>query len=253
MKSLTTVLFLVFTCSLIAQDEYGSSIIYTNSGGVYVGKVVKEDAFTIKMVIETGDTISIDKRYVKKQKKPARLQNVILLDKGKYHKKEGLFLSLDYSIASSSEENTCLLFAVIAGYRLNSKWSVGVSIAAHHNSVSLPGNVWADHQFSSIAAYGRYNITNKKIRWFAESSLGYGKAKAERWLDQYSDGVYFRPGIGFVIANRKRTKWSFKISHYIQSTSGTSNFGNWNPGQQDAIYTYKQLYNRTMIGIGVNL
>lgn len=252
MKLLCAILLLSISLSLSGQDEYNNSIIYTKTGGVYVGEIVNEDAFSIKMVLETSDTISIDKRYVKKQKKPAKLKNVILFDNGKYHKKEGLFMSFDYSFGATSEDNNSLLFGIIVGYRLNPKWSVGVGITAHHNTVMLPGRVWSEHQFNSVSAYGRYNITNKKIRWFAESSLGIGRARNEWWFGDYSDGIYFRPGIGFEIANRKKMKWSFKISQYIQSTSGTNNFGNFGPGQGDAEYNYKQIYNRTMIGVGVN-
>ena len=249
MKNLLHTTFIVLLAmSISAQSRVDKSVIYANDGSVYIGEIISENALDIKMVIGTMDTINLDKRYIKKMNNPP--EHIVMYEKGKYHKTGGLFLSLQLLSGFTDDDNATVNFSIISGKRLNAKWQVGLGYGVTANTVRLPGDFWADHEFQNVFAYGRYNIKQSKVMLFADSALGYGiAASGARWSGDYTSGVYFQPGIGIEFANRKKLKWSIKLSQYVQPTSGLinleTNFGT--PG----IYEYKLIYNRTLLGVGM--
>ncbi len=246
-NGLLTIIFSFLALSLIAQKDIGRSVIYTNDGSVYVGEIVSENILDIKMVIGTMDTITIDKRSVKKMSSPP--QDIIMYEKGKYHRTGGLFYSFHLLSGVGNDENATANLSFIIGKRLNEKWHLGLGYGISSSTVELPGFFWEQHTFQNIFAYGRYNIKQSKVMLFADTSLGVGIAGDQQWRGSYTSGVYFQPGIGIEFASRKKLKWSIKLSQYMQNTSGVSTFeDNFN---SQAVYSYNQFYNRTLLGVGL--
>jgi len=141
MKNQIIVAILICISSLLySQDNPARSVIYANDGSVYVGEIVSENILDIKMIIGTLDTITLDKRTIKKLNSPP--QDIIMYEKGKYHRTGGLFYS--FSLSSSTVDQGAGILNFIVGKRLNEKWHAGVGVAFSGGTTILPGFEYID-------------------------------------------------------------------------------------------------------------
>ena len=174
--------------------------------------------------------------------------DVVYFDKGKYHKTSGLFYSLRYDFDTNTENYSSSL-SFVGGKRLNEKWHLGLGYGVSANSARVPGNFFVNQGFQHVFAYGRYNIKFAKKILFVDTDLGYGISSSDNFfVRDFTNGIYAKPSIGIEFGSRKRMKWSIKLSQFMQSSGGRiesdDSFGN------PVLLDYKQLYNRTVIGIG---
>ena len=247
MKNLLLLTFILFSTALFSQNLLSKTVVYADDGSVYVGEILSENILDIKMVIGTLDTIVLDKRSIKKMNNPPK--DMVMYQRGKYHRTGGMFYSFALSSTVSGENEGNGILNFIIGKRLNEKWHIGAGLGFSAGSVQLPGFVWVDHEFFNVSGYGRYNVTRNKVILFTDASLGIGLSTGDRWRGSHTNGIYFQPGVGIEFASRKKLKWSIKLSQYMQNTSGTQTFpSNFNT---EATINYKQFYNRTMIGVGM--
>lgn len=251
MKQTIFLLFLICMLTRVtAQEHKMISVVKTYDGSVYQGKIISDDILQIRMVIATLDTITINKSSIKKIRSS---KNAIMVDRAKFHKKGGIFYKVQSTFGVSSENNSnqTNLLSFIVGKRLTPKFHVGGGVGFAFSTVVLPGNFWTEHHFVNLFAYGKYNLNQKKWRPYIDLSAGIGiNAINDNFWNPYTNGLYIQPGIGFDIANRKKVKWTLKISQYIQKTSGSSTFTDNFGGNID--YRYDHLYNRTTFTVGIN-
>ena len=249
MKNILLIAF-AFLCSisLSAQTKETKTTVVTKEGSLYKGELINENIFDVKLLLETGDTIIIDKGSVKNILMPK--DDVVYFDKGKYHETSGLFYSMRFDFTAGASENSSSSLSFVAGKRLNEKWHVGLGYGFSTNSARVPGNWFVNQGFQHVFAYGRYNIKFAKKLLFVDTDLGYGFSSSEDFLVRdLRDGIYAKPSIGIEFGSAKRLKWSIKLSQFMQSSGGRieneDSFGN------AILLDYKQFYNRTMIGVGI--
>ena len=222
-----------------------NSIIYYKDGSVFIGEILEDHAFSIKMAITTGDTLHITKKNIRKIFQPSR--NVLMHTKGKMHYTSGIFVSTTLGGGLSADPS--FDWDLVVGRRLNEKWSVGVGAAVSFNSVWNFRGIFLDNHFIPIFAYGRYYLTKKSARLFAFSRLGYGVRSDIALGDDHTGGVHIQPGIGVHFASRKSARFIITLSQMLQHTRGSRVDFDFlsNPINVD----YNFFYNRTMLKIGV--
>ena len=199
------------------------------------------------MLLESGDTITIDKSSVKDI--IVSKDDLVFFGNGKYHKTSGPFYALRYDFDITTIEFNSSILSFVAGLRLNKKWHVGIGYGHSANSARVPGNSIVYQKFQHVFAYGRYNIFfNKKIL-FVDNDIGYGFNIADDFsIRDLENGIYAKPSIGIEFGSTNRVKWHIKISQFMQSSGGRIE-SNDRSGNRLSL-NYKQFYNRTMIGIG---
>lgn len=245
---LTLLLMCIFvTNSIIAQHNRTSSIVYLQDGSVYVGQIIQEDIFEVVMKTQALDTITINKAFVSKT---VRAKEIIHVQDGKYHKTEGLFGAIEMAFSYGNESHYTQL-AAIFGNRMTRRFLLGGGIGLTQASINGNniGGLWFDHDFVQVFAYSRYYINDKKLRLFGEMKLGWGFSMDNNWGGNTSQGgFYANPGIGIEFANRKKLKWSIKLSQNLQQVSSQENWGDqFNPVR----INLDHIYNRTSLSVGI--
>ncbi len=241
-------IFCSFHLTLVAQKTSHQAIFYMKDGSVFIGNVLNKGQYPAKMVLQTLDTISVNRKLIKKQ---FWVQDDILLhSRGKYHYKNGYFaaFNLTQSLGIDNENtNIDLLF----GTRLNEKYSLGGMFGYHYYFTTFPG-FWADQYFLSVGPYGRYYVGKTKARLFLDMGLGYSfPAEQDNLLfnDQHTGGPFFQPGLGFHFASRSKIRWVLGLVQRFQYVEGQSNrfdFFN-NPVN----YDYRAWINSLSLKIGI--
>ena len=233
--------------SITAQiTTENKAIINYYDGSVFVGYIVQEDAWQIKLVAVTRDTIHISKEFIKRILRNA--ENVLLHQGGKFHYRTGTFLSASGGVGLTDDSSGD--FELILGKRINTKLSVGIGGAiANHANWDFNG-LWLDNTFLPIFGYGRYYLRDKKARVFAAASLGYGFALDNlNFGGEHTGGVYFQPAIGVHFASRKRARFILTLGQTLQHTKGTQ--FTWDNLGNEIVFDYRFLFNRTMLKIGI--
>ena len=236
------------------SEKSDQSYVYLYDGSVYIGEILSEDIFEITLQTVALKTITINKAYIKKT---IAGPNILLTKNGKYHKTSPYFLTADWMAGSSPRGDGIGLFSIIAGQRIKTRTEVGLGLGITTAS-SRANELWRDQSFLNVFAYGKQYLNDKTIRPFADLKVGWSSATGNTWSGEYSGGLFLNPGIGIQIANRKKMKWSFRLSQTIQQTSGRDNIG-WafdnNPGlgnNQGTTIDYNIWLNRTTFGIGIH-
>lgn len=229
---------------LTAQNDNKSTTVFYADGSVFNGVIVEEDVSYMHLLLVTGDTIKLHKLLIDKD---GHRRNIAQPKKEKYHKKEGLFSSVEYGLGVGSGGGSTMIQGIF-GKRIKPNLNVGIGLGYSYSSFNNPG-VWQDNTFLNIFGFGRYYLNDKKFRLFTDAKIGYGIKQDDAWAS-YTSGFYAQPGIGFEIANRKKMKWSIKLSQFIQNTSGSNQ---WNDQFNNPIlFNYNHWYNRTMFTVGIN-
>ena len=217
-------IFATFHFSALSQiEQENRAIIYYFDGSVFIGTIVEEDPLQIVMLAATLDTLHLNKAYIKKAIR--NTTNALIHRGGKFHYKKGLFWSISTTLGGGSIESETASFHqdFIMGWRFNKKWSAALGMGIHFNDANFNG-IWTTNHFMPAYVYGRYYLTDKRVRIFAASKVGYGFPSQIAWSDSHSGGVLFQPEIGFHFASRKTARFILSIGQYIQNTKGDNVF-----------------------------
>lgn len=237
-------LFLIH--SMQAQQNKNASIVYLNDGSVYVGEIIKEDIFEIVMKTKALDTITLNKAFIKRT---ARGKKIIAVGDGKFHKNKAFLAGVEFTLHANAESSYSQLSSYF-GKRIGSKFILGAGVGLTVATANDVPGLWTENEFFQAFSYGRYYFNHKKIRLFSDMKLGWGFALDDAWRGNMSEGgFYAAPGIGIEFANRKKIKWSIKLSQNIQQSSTQEQWGNDDLPIQINI---DQLYNRTALSVGIN-
>lgn len=234
--------------SFCQSEKTDRSYVFLYDGSVYIGEILSEDIFEITLQTVALKTITLNKAYIKKT---IAGPNVLVTKNGKYHKTSPYFLTADWMAGSSARGEGIAQLSLIAGQRIKNRTEVGLGLGISTSS-SRANDAWRDHGFLNLFAYGKRYLNDKTIRPFVDIKAGWSVGLGSGWGGEFSGGLYLNPGIGIQFANRKKMKWSLRLSQTIQQTSGTDNVG-WAFGDfSDATISYKTWLNRTSFGIGIN-
>jgi len=248
MKKLTStiLLFFLFTCFVMGQNISTKSIVYLYDGSIYIGQIIKEDAFEVTLRTASIDTITISKVFVKKT---VAGKNIIHKEKGKFHKIDGNYFTAELTV-NAYADNHYAQTSIAFGKRMTAKLQVGIGVGLTNASAIVKGGSWEDHDFFQVFGVGKYYLNKNKSRLFTDLKAGWGFSLVDDWArNTQSGGLYLNPGIGFEFANRKKMKWSIKLSQSIQNVRARKDIG----GFDDSILlTYNHWYNRTALSVGIN-
>lgn len=236
--------FSIYSSAQTVKDV--QSYVYLNDGSVYIGKILSEDLFEMTLKTAVLDTITLNKAFIRKT---ITGSNMLITKNGKYHKTSPYFLTADWMGGSNANGEGIGLFSVIAGKRINKRTKIGFGLGITSASSSA-NDLWRDQGFLNLFAFGKQYLNDKTIRPFVDLKAGWSSDLGNSWFGNYSGGLFLNPGIGIQIANRKKMKWSFRLSQTIQQTSGTDNIGFAFGNNLDATVNYKTWLNRTSFGIG---
>jgi len=229
------------------QTVKSNSVVYLHDGSVYIGEIIKEDIFEIILKTASVDTIRISKSYVKKT---IKAKNIMQLADGKYHKISGNFMTYELALGVGPDSHYSYL-SLAFGKRIWPKLQVGLGASLASASGNIAGDFWEDHSFVQVFGVGKYFLTNKKARLFTEMRAGWGFSLVDDWAGNMEQGgLYVSPAIGFEFANRKKMKWSVKLSQNLQHVKAQTIIGN--PFENPSMLSYKHWYNRTALSVGIN-
>lgn len=246
MKKLFFLLFFVCCIKIYSQQEveFDKAIVHYKDGSVFIGNLVKQTPERVWVLLSTADTIRLQRSEIKKLKSS---KDWIIYHKGRFHFTKGYFGQFHFGLAEDDQFNITTQINLIVGKRLDKKWSVGLGGGIETSDRKLGGD-WVTHQFGTIFGYGRYYLSDSRIRTYVDSRLGYGFDISPSWMDPHSGGINMMPGIGLHFASKKDIKWYLGLGRYIQYTSGNSRFIG--PFGLPVETDYKLWYQRTMIRIG---
>lgn len=222
------------------------TIVYYKDGSVFIGQLVEENNQYLKIVLATKDTISIDKKYIQRIKYAP--SQIIIHKAGKYHYTHGFFMSTQGGLGVSERGDGTSQLDLLLGWRFNERLSAGIGIGIHSHQLRLSNWTWITNNMNPVYAYGRYYLTNNRIRPFADMKLGYGFGRSTFFSNE-ADGIFMQTGVGFHFASRKLHRYTFGISHLLQNASGTT--FNTDQLNNEIRYDYKLWYNRILFTLGI--
>lgn len=249
MKNAIALIVWLASFGLAAQnvDSTERVVAYYKDGSVFVGNVVDRLPNHLQIRLSTLDTITLFHPYIKKIKST---KDLLMHSKGSFHFKTGYFAYGSISMIGDDEFQATSQLNLVFGKRLNEKWSVGVGGGLEYSDAVM-GRGWVFHSFGTVFGYGRYYLTNNKLRPYIDSRLGYGFERTVIWNDRHSGGLNFVPGFGIHFATKNNFKWHIGISQYIQNTSGRTN--EQGPFGFPITTEYNLWYNRTVIRVGFEI
>lgn len=232
-------------CYLLSFNAYSqdqsNSIVHYDDGSVFIGKIVSKNDVGLVLYGSTMDTLNLIWDNIKRLHDG---NDIILYNKGKFHKKSGFFGTLDFSFAPST---IITEGALIVGNRITPRYAVGAGAALSTTEVTIAGE-WLWHDFHTYFGYGRYYLNQKKRRIFADARVGYGFPRNGGWNNEHNGGFHFQPGITMMFSSRTDYRFFISLSQYFQYTSGE--FNGTDGFISDYFARYDLFYNRTMIKFG---
>ena len=227
-----------------AAESRNMAIAYYKDGSVFIGPIVDEGAYSLSMVISTGDTILIDPGQIRKLLRGT--DDIIIRNRGRFFYTKGTFATFSLGVGGG-DDNTSHLDLMI-GRRLNEKVSLALGTGLHYNSFFF-GNFWADSQFIPLYGYGRYYMGRRNPRFFFYGSAGYGFPAGTLFFGTFTGGVQAQAGVGVNWASRKKIRWLISLGQTFQHVRGTAN--STDIFSQPVVYDYNLWLNRIIFKLGI--
>lgn len=246
-KFIVAILAFFLSVSLSAQvveDEVQAVVSYRD-GSIFKGKLLEGDGFNLRMIISTGDTITLSKVMISKIFDP---ENYIITKKDKYHFKNGVFGYGSLTFGVFRFDHSAQIQA-IGGYRYNERLSLGLGMSLEGHDVSI-ADLYFYHRFLSTFGYGRFYLNEKNWRLYTDVKMGYSFAMEPDFfeLNTSNDGFLFQPGLGVHIASRSKLKMHLGMSYIFLRTNGEGS--DWSG---DIQLDYKVWISRLVFTFGVEL
>ena len=247
-KKLFILVGLVFlACAAVAQgyDPKVKSVVSYHDGSVFRGTVFTDSGGNLKMVISTGDTISLNANLIKRI---FDQEDYIVTKKNKYHYRNGIFSYTSVTFGTYDWDFSGQVHSV-AGYRYSDRLSLGLGVGLEGHDITV-GDDWFYHRFLSSFGYGRYYLNDKNWRLYADAKIGYAFDLEPTFFARNTseDGFLFQPGLGVHIASRNKFKMHFGMSYAFLRTRGRG--ADWSG---DIQYDYQVWINRLVFSVGLEL
>ena len=228
MRFLLFIILILSTSSLVSQEKPSSpDVIQLKDGSIIKGSIIDDTDYHIRMVISTGDTLTIGYKYIHTQGDasalyPARLRQ---FPDGPYFyiiQGSGNFLiEPNYDVSAAW------------GKRISKRWQAGLEMS-YLNLESIEHTLYHREGFLGFGVYSRYIISTGAPRLFTDMSLGYGMGVTRSYIfdddpgfsEDYSGSViYAKPAVGWHFA--ADGSWSFllKIGVRISYLDGEYSYG----------------------------
>ena len=194
----------------------------TKDGSIFIGEYIEENVNNITLKLLTDDIITFDKEQIRKARTPL---NSIVLNKGRFHRTEGLFLHYNVGF-NGGESGAGFMGDIGLGYRLGHRIDLQAGIGFMGTSVSNPFLQWNTpyRTFYPLYAGARYNFTHGSCRIFATGKAGYSNVlnpDGGGWgwrgdIFEVSGGAYFEPGVGVAFAGKRAGRTEISLTQIFQ-------------------------------------
>lgn len=209
--------------------------LYLKDGSIIKGEIVEDSDYRVRMVIASGDTLTIgykfvhsigranqDKAVTKKHNTPA------------VHLDNGRIVALSLGPTFSQSQDAGFQISLDAGQRLNNKLHIGGGLA-YHSFMKGFQFIYVEHDFLSAHGYGRYYFNDAQIKYFVQAKIGYGVAVSDRfsrdfnteYYDEYSGGLTSQLSFGTHFASREKFRFFAEFNLSYQKVTGSYGAFDW--------------------------
>lgn len=238
--------FLLFgaTC-LFAQDTSQHRVIHLNDGSVLSGEVIEDNEFLVKIVIETGDTLTIGYKFIDQS---GRMRKKKATGPVTY-KDNAAFLALGYKQLFDFQHTYEL--NIIGGYSLSPKWNIGLELGFMRRPDVII-NTYIEPQFLNIGGHIRYNLRVQNPRIFLGGQFGYGIVTNDvpsfgSMRSHIDGGIQGSAITGIHLASRGYARWLFFGGvNFSDSEGAISTFDQFNG---EVFIEYSKTYISPLLGV----
>lgn len=227
------------------------AFIKMEDGSRFSRTIVEDDTYMLTTVDAGGDTSYL--HYPDIDKVTKKLKNATYYENATFHYDKGTFFR--GSLASSfSDINGYTGVDLIAGLRLNKKWAIGLGLSYEFFGQNFGGINHEVFALTNLFAYGRYNLTDKKTRFFVAAKVGHTLAELDiDFRNDYNAGINVAPSVGFTIASRKNLRLTVEAGMATQWVQGNYTTQEWWGQNQPIIRSeYKSLMSRPFLKLGLD-
>lgn len=244
MKLVSTILILLFACTLFAQEynEEGQlcqDIVYLKDGSVFRGKILDYKPAQL-LIIETwsGQQLKFEGNVVKRVKQELISTKLRKKEKNYEFREKGYFNSTDISVNGSEGNwgrvNVGVAIANVTGYQFNR--FIGAGIGVGFDTYQLLDS----DQFIPIFAEARGYLLEKNATPMFRYQIGYGIGlkDLERDLFKSEGGFYSYPAVGFRFGGKAGGNATLDLGYKVQMSK--QHFRVWE-GTEVRTITYQRM------------
>ena len=232
---------------LSAQEAGKKSQVELKDGSLLKGTIIEDTDYHIKLVIETGDTLTIGYKNI-----AGINQNRMRSNRPKAtHDYDGLFVGVGFN--QYIHNDAPFGFSLTVGKRLSKKTSVGVE-ARWRRHDEFVGAIYVTPDYGYLGAYMRQYLLEKRQRFFADATLGYtigtnSGTECCTIRSDYKGGVQAALGGGVQFATTSPLSLIVKGGVTYSHTSGE--IASIDIPDQTFISTYSKKYLIPYVGVGI--
>lgn len=197
-------------------------------GSSYYGEKLQEGERYVLLLLQTGDTIEIDKKYAKEYYDNS---NAEVFKNGKFYRNTGYFFLLTLggnaeTIYNPDDQRISSHIGLHYGYRFTPRLSLSGGFGIELNEARAAGFVF-ETQYTSLYAYGRYHFFTGRPQIFGFGRIGFGtpgEEDSEDFPSEFQGGVNAMYGLGTIFASKGRSKFVLSLGHYFQKSKGQQTF-----------------------------
>lgn len=222
-------ILLISVCLNQAEAQYVNSdkqsIVEYFDGSVFICELLDLEGIQQPILLSSGDTIMLNFNLIKKLR---HAKDIILLDRRRFHAKNGSFFDFKMGFNLGGNSGGTL---IDLGYskKIRHNINLGAGIGIHYNSLSFsaPGSawnrVWIDSNMLPIYVSGQYYLSERRARTYLTANLGFASALENDWNNQLNvlGGFHGRLGFGVEFASRNQKKFFIEAFQYAQQMSGS--------------------------------
>ncbi len=241
--------FLLAGQPLQGQKKRGQKeTIHLKDGSVLRGRVIEDNEYFIRMIIETGDTLQIGYKNIVDEavssSKRRDEQPRTYLDQGWFY---------DIGLRGELKDNFRGAIYGRIGHRLSPRWYLGLELGFLSREEDVNFTIF-ETTYAHLNPYVRYYLNQGKPRFFVYGSAGYSFGISSTELDQFNfedhDGklIAFAGG-GLHFGGRKKVRWIINIGASYHAVSGE--MINRDPWVGEVITNYSREYITPTVGVTV--
>lgn len=244
-------MLLVYFCHLVhgQKNLESSDVVNLADGSILVGKIIEDTDYLVRIIIETGDTLTIGyKKIVQSQNKNRREK----------FKVERTFIEGGYfaylAIRSYLQSRSSTEVAVVLGKRISNQWNLGIALNYHEKEDFIEFS-FINPGILNLGLYGRYNVYNGYPKIFIDGEAGYGfvVSGSGRSFDLFerniNGGAQGSLSAGVHFAGRKSVRWLVNAGVKYNDTNG--NLHSFDQFNGEVFIDYTKKYLSPYFGVGI--
>ena len=226
-------------------------VIYLHDGSVVRGKIVEDNDFFIRTVVQTGDTLTIGYKYIDQSKESKKSTFHVASPRPKTFRTEGSFFLVTIGASDGQGIHSSLNSSLTVGKRLSGRLNLGGGVGYDINEFTIGYNYLRGH-FFHIHGFARYYLNKSKTRWYLSNQLGYSFAQSHQQYQVFDHdiegGIFLSGGVGVHFSSRQKFRFIVEPFVLYQQSSGYIAFDSFN----DVVETnYRKQFLNFGIRVGI--